>query len=145
MAAEIEQGVDASGRLERPVGEAINALIEASLGHPGASERTRGLRLVSQGGEATLRPTVIHCSDPGHPLARSELAFPFVSVSSVSEEALVTWLGPTLTVATLGVSPRLTARLAENPEVERLSPQAPHSLDTPMGELHLRRMQELLQ
>ena len=91
-----------------------------------------------------LTPTVVRCDGLDHPLARTEFPFPFVSVTAVSAEDLPTWLGPTLSLATLGVTSELLETLRASDTVERLSPDASHSLDTPMGHLHLARMTELL-
>ena len=94
--------------------------------------------------QSSLAPTVIHCESGSHPLARIELPFPFVSVTSVEEQAVLSWLGPTLAVATLGVSTALERAIEANHDIERLCPSAPHSLSTSMAETHLERMRGLL-
>jgi acyl-CoA reductase-like NAD-dependent aldehyde dehydrogenase len=128
---------------------AVDARIQGALKTPGARDVTQASRghgrcTESVAGHPTLAPTVVLCSDPQHPLARLELPFPYTSVTSVPEGALMTWLGSTLSVATLGVDATLEQAIIRAPNVERLCANAPHSLSTSMAGLHLERMRGLL-
>jgi hypothetical protein len=59
-------------------------MIEADLKKPGVTEVSAkyrdGDRLVQKETHDFLRPTVLHCTSPDHPLANAEYMFPFVSV-----------------------------------------------------------------
>ncbi|MFL6293180.1 MAG: aldehyde dehydrogenase family protein, partial [Thermoanaerobaculia bacterium] len=67
----------------------ISDLIDRHLRVPGAHDLTakiRGIergRVAEVGGCTFLLPTVVWCEDPDHPLANTELLFPFASVVEV--------------------------------------------------------------
>jgi len=129
---------------ERAKSEAIQGAIERALRVPGALRLTKARSAHAEEASGSLLPTLLFCQDSAHPLARMELPLPFASVSALSPEALPAWLGPTLSVATLGVSDEDLERLRSAPNIERLWPESAHSLTTSMGDLHLERMQRLL-
>jgi acyl-CoA reductase-like NAD-dependent aldehyde dehydrogenase len=128
---------------------AVDTRINGALKTPGARDLSLDTRAhprctSSPDGQHTLAPTVVHCHDPQHALARIELPFPFVSVTAVSPESLIDWLGTTLSVATLGVDSALEHAIKTADAIERLCSDAPHSLATSMASLHLERMRGLL-
>ena len=127
ISARVEDALETSG---------AQLLCPDGFGRPSAD--------ASDEGQASLPPAVIHCQSETHPLSRIELPFPFVSVTSVEEQAVLPWLGPTLAVATLGVDTALERAIEAEPDIERLCPGAPHSLSTSMAETHLERMRGLL-
>jgi acyl-CoA reductase-like NAD-dependent aldehyde dehydrogenase len=113
---------------EPRVAKWVDDQIEAGLREPGAIDVTAGLRpgprRVEQHGCTFLRPTVVYCDSPAHPLANREFLFPFVSVVELSPEetaSLPEALGPTLVVTALTSDQGLTSRLIASPLVDRLN------------------------
>lgn len=82
------------------VAEGISAHIDEQLQTPGARDLTAELRpegrIARVDGCTFLLPTVIHVTDPEHPLAFAEFTFPFVSVVDCPAEQLLEAIGPTL-------------------------------------------------
>lgn len=109
----------------RAAAESIDAAIFAALATPGATDVTArhraGPRRVTLEHSTFLRPTVIHCTDPEHPLARREYPFPFVSVVEVPPDRMVSWLGPTLALTAITEDAGLRRRIAAAPHVDRLN------------------------
>lgn len=107
------------------VAERINAMVERQLKIPGASDLTekfrKGGRLVVKEGMTFLLPTVIWCDDPEHPLAQTELLFPFVSVVEVPESELPDRIGPSLVVTAVTNDPSFRNALMASQNVERLN------------------------
>ncbi|MEM7050317.1 MAG: aldehyde dehydrogenase family protein [Acidobacteriota bacterium] len=110
---------------DRRVAEALNDLIDRQLATGGAEDLTArargGDRLVEVDGLAYLLPTVIWCDDPNHPLAQTELLFPFVSVVEVPPEDLVRGLDDSLVVTALTQDPEVHRELMGNRHIERLN------------------------
>jgi acyl-CoA reductase-like NAD-dependent aldehyde dehydrogenase len=83
----------------------ISELIDTRLAIPGAVDVTAahrsGGRVVERSGCAFLLPTVVWCEDPDHPLARTELLFPFVSVVEAPAAEIPERIGPTLVATVL--------------------------------------------
>jgi acyl-CoA reductase-like NAD-dependent aldehyde dehydrogenase len=103
----------------------ISEWIDRRLARPGAVDvtaRHRGGagRVAEAGGCTFLRPTVIHVTDPDHPLAQAELLFPFVAVVEAPAAELVERLGPSLAVTALTEDPELIAALLAARHVDRL-------------------------
>jgi hypothetical protein len=101
------------------VARALDASVDERLaGATDVSASVRGgSRRVEIDGVTVLQPTVVRCG-PDHPLARTELPFPFVAVVAVAAERAVSWLGPSLAVTLLGDALRPEALLA--PHIDRL-------------------------
>jgi acyl-CoA reductase-like NAD-dependent aldehyde dehydrogenase len=99
----------------------IDASVEARLeGAVDVARAVRGTdRLQHAHGMTWLLPTLVRCG-PAHPLARTELMFPFASVVPVAADDLPGWLGPTLVAAVLSDDAALRARIAGSPDVDRL-------------------------
>ncbi len=99
----------------------ISSLIDRHLKQPGATELTSGNRVVELDGCTFLRPTVIWCEDPEHPLANTEFPFPFVSVVEVPSSQLVGSIGATLVATVITEDERLIDELIAIPLVDRLN------------------------
>ena len=99
----------------------ISSLIDRHLKEPGATELTKGQRVVELDGCTFLRPTVIWCEDPEHPLANTEFPFPFVSVVEVPTAQLVESIGATLVATVFTENEKLTQDLLLTPFVDRLN------------------------
>lgn len=99
----------------------ISALIDRHLKEPGAIELTTGERVVELDGCTFLRPTVIWCEEPEHPLANTEFPFPFVSVVEVSSSHLVESIGSTLVASVISDDVSLIEKLITTPHIDRLN------------------------
>ena len=99
----------------------ISSLIDRHLKEPGATELTIGERVVKLDGCTFLRPTVIWCEDPEHPLANTEFPFPFASVVEVPAAKLVESIGATLVATVITEDAELTQTLLDTPLVDRLN------------------------
>jgi acyl-CoA reductase-like NAD-dependent aldehyde dehydrogenase len=111
-----------SAAAARRVSEWIDRRLEA----PGAEDLTAaarggGPRVVEVDGCAFLLPTLIRCSDPGHPLADVELLFPFASFVELPEEDLPGRLPPALKATALTRDERLLADLAACRAIDHLN------------------------
>ena len=107
------------------VAEGISRHIDEQLQVPGARDLTAELRpagrIAKKGGCTFLLPTVIHLSDPEHPLAAAEFTFPFVTVVDCPEEALFEAIGPTLIGTVLSDDPGCRRRALECRHIDRLN------------------------
>jgi acyl-CoA reductase-like NAD-dependent aldehyde dehydrogenase len=105
--------------------QAVSDYIDARLAIPGAEDLTArfrpGGRVAEAGGCAFMLPTVIHCTDPEHPLAQAEFLFPFVSVVEMPKSRLVRAMGESLVVTALTDDLELRRELITAPNVERLN------------------------
>lgn len=99
----------------------ISALIDRHLKENGAIELTKGERVVELDGCTFLRPTVIWCEDPEHPLANTEFPFPFVSVVEISSSQLVESIGSTLVASVISDDSDLIDKLITTPHIDRLN------------------------
>ena len=99
----------------------ISALIDRHLKQAGATELTTGDRVVELDGCTFLRPTVIWCEDPEHPLANTEFPFPFVSVVEVPAAKLVESIEATLVATVITEDAKLIQDLLATPLVDRLN------------------------
>ena len=103
----------------------VSELIDRQLGIPGARDLTAELRggdrLAEVDGCTFLLPTVIWCEDPRHPLAQTELLFPFVSVVEVRQEEMLDLIGPSLVVTALTRREDFRRELMASTRIERLN------------------------
>ena len=99
----------------------ISALIDRHLKQTGATELTTGDRVVELDSCTFLRPTVIWCEDPKHPLANTEFPFPFVSVVEVPAAKLVESIEATLVATVITEDAKLIQDLLATPLVDRLN------------------------
>jgi acyl-CoA reductase-like NAD-dependent aldehyde dehydrogenase len=70
-----------------------------------------GGRLAESGGCTFLLPTLIWVRDPGHPLAHTELPFPFCAVVEAPRAELLAGIGPTLVATALTADEELRREL----------------------------------
>ncbi len=68
-----------------------------------------------------LRPTLIWCEDPAHPLAASEFLFPFAAVVQVPQEEMLRRIGPTLVATVLTEDEKFKAELMRERSIDRLN------------------------
>ena len=103
----------------------ISEFIDRQLDVPGAEDVTARFRktgrVVEKDGCTFLLPTVIRCTDCDHPLATSELLFPFVTVVEAPQESLVEAIGPTLVASLISDDPVLRRALMIARHVDRLN------------------------
>ena len=105
--------------------KAINETIDEQLKIPGAEDLTakyrEGPRLVERFGQTFLRPTLIACSDPKHPLANTEYMFPFVTVVQCPQEKMKEIIGSTLVVSAVTENEDWMRELMTSPDIDRLN------------------------
>ncbi len=103
----------------------MSDLVDGHLAAGGAEDLTaryrEGGRVVEVDGYTYLLPTVVWCDDPGHPLARMELLFPFVSIVELPADELLDRVGSTLVASAITQDPESIRRLVECPDLERLN------------------------
>lgn len=99
----------------------ISSLIDQQLMQNGAIELTNGDRVIELDGCTFLRPTVIWCEDPEHPLANTEFPFPYVSVVEVPAATLTKSIDATLVATVITDDVKLTQELIAAPFVDRLN------------------------
>jgi hypothetical protein len=104
--------------------ERIHAMIESQLKIPGAEDITakyrKTSRLVERNNASYLLPTIILCTDPDHPLAKTEFLFPFAAVVEVPRN-LLREIGPTLVVTAITDDPQFISDLLASQQIERLN------------------------
>lgn len=109
----------------RQVAHHLSDLIDRQLQVPGAVDLTakvRGRSRVAEvGGCVFLLPTLIWCEDPGHPLANTEMLFPFASVVEVPQAEMLARIGPTLVATAVTEDPRFQRELLDCPWIDRLN------------------------
>ena len=107
------------------VAEAVSEMIDDELKTPGAEDVTAkyrtGDRLVKKGSHDFLKPTVIHCESPDHPLANMEYMFPFVAVVDCPQEKMLKSIGYTLVGTALTDDPEFKGRLLDATNIDRLN------------------------
>jgi hypothetical protein len=107
------------------VAHLISESIDRQLHQPGAVDLTAGLRgsgrVVEVGGCTFLRPTLIWCEDPGHPLAASEFLFPFAAVVEVPQAELPARIGSTLVATAITEDASFKVELMNARNIDRLN------------------------
>ncbi len=105
--------------------KAMDEAIDEELKTPGAVDLTAkyrdGSRLVEIHGQTFLRPTLIACSDPSHPLANTEYMFPFVSVVERPQSEMLDAIGSTLVVSAVTEDESWMRELMGSPDIDRLN------------------------
>jgi hypothetical protein len=76
--------------------------------------------VVFEGG-TYLRPTVVWCASPQHPLANREFLFPYASVLEMPQVQMLDRIGPSLVVTAITRDPAFTRQLLDSPLIERLN------------------------
>ena len=104
---------------------AISEHIDRLLRVPGAEDltaRARDAERVAQVDGCTfLRPTLVWCEDPDHPLAGCEFLFPFAAVVEVSQREMTARIGPTLVATALTSNQDFVGELLDCPTIDRLN------------------------
>jgi len=106
----------------REAAQALSDYIDARL--DGAEDMTahhRDSRIAEVDGCTFMLPTVIHCTDPDHALARAEFLFPFVTVVEAPAAELVERIESSLVVTALTQDGELIDDLLGASHVERLN------------------------
>lgn len=103
--------------------EAVNAEIDNDLKTPGAIDLTAkfGPRLVSHERYAYLRPTIVYCESPDHPLAKKEYLFPFAAVVECPQSNVIQAIGSTLVGTILTKDPKFQRELLDAMNIDRLN------------------------
>jgi len=105
--------------------DGIDDLIEAQLKVTGAEDMTarhrQGARKVEAHEQTYLQPTLVSCSDPGHPLANTEFMFPYASVVEMPQAEMLGAIGETLVVSAFTEDPDWIRQLMLSPDIERLN------------------------
>lgn len=103
----------------------VSKHIDRLLAVPGARDLTAELRgpdrVVEVDRCTFLLPTLIHCTDPEHPLASCEFLFPFAAVVEVPGSELLDRIGPTLVGTALTNDPSFRRDLIECRHIDRLN------------------------
>lgn len=103
----------------------ISELIDRHLRVPGAvdlTEKVRGHgRVAEVDGCTFLLPTLIWCDDPEHPLANTELLFPFAAVVEAPRQEMLDRIGPTLVATALTEDRGFERELLDCPWIDRLN------------------------
>lgn len=107
------------------VARLISDMIDDQLADSGAVDLTaqyrEGGRVAEAGGCTFLLPTVIHATDPSHPLAESEFIFPYVSVVDCPEDELLDRIGPTLIGTVIAEDEEFLRRTLDCQDIDRLN------------------------
>ena len=102
----------------------ISEFVDRQLAIPGAEDVTARYRPSGRVAEAHdctyLLPTVIRC-EPDHPMATTELLFPFVSVVETPQEKMPEQIGPTLVATLLSEDKQLRRQLLVDRHIDRLN------------------------
>jgi len=109
---------------DKDLAHRISGWLDSRLAIPGAvdvSAEFRPERVVELDGVAYLLPTVVHCEDPDHPLAETELLFPFAAVVEVQAAEMLDRAGPTLVGSAITEDPRWIGELLGCRTIERLN------------------------
>ncbi|MDX1390377.1 MAG: aldehyde dehydrogenase family protein, partial [Acidobacteriota bacterium] len=107
------------------VAHRISEYIDRNLTVPGATDLTdslrEGERVIEVDGCTFLRPTVVWCEDPEHPLASAELLFPFVTVVEAPQSEMLERIGPTLVATAITEDAAFRRELMRSRNVDRLN------------------------
>ncbi len=107
------------------VAHRVSEFVDAQLEVPGAVDLTAKLRptgrVAEVGGCTYLLPTVIWLDDPDHPLAETELLFPFATVAQVPQPELIGAIKETLVVTALTGDRAFQRELMQARNIDRLN------------------------
>ncbi|MEM8962517.1 MAG: aldehyde dehydrogenase family protein [Acidobacteriota bacterium] len=95
--------------------------VDVTARHYGIDESGAVNRVVEVGGCTFLRPTLIHCTDPSHPLAHAEYGFPFAAVVEVDANEIFDTIGPTLIGTVISDDPTVRQRAMIAPHIDRIN------------------------
>jgi len=107
------------------VAKRISEMVDQQLQQKGAEDVTAkfrdGGRLVEKDGCTFLLPTIIWCEDAAHPLANTELLFPFASVVQVPQSEIIARMSQTLVLTALTDDRKFIRQLLAAPNIDRLN------------------------
>jgi acyl-CoA reductase-like NAD-dependent aldehyde dehydrogenase len=111
---------------EPKVAHAISGFIDRLLAVEGAEDITMRLRggssrVAEVDGCTFLLPTVIRCTDPTHPLTRSEFLFPFVTVVELPQDRMLSSIGSTLVATAITDDAGFRRELMSCSDIDRLN------------------------
>ena len=105
--------------------EAISKEIDEGIKLSGITEVTEkyrnGPRFVAGERCDYLRPTVLHCTSPEHPISKAEYMFPFVTVVDCPQDKMLSSMGQTLVCSALTKDPKLSQQLLDATFIDRLN------------------------
>jgi acyl-CoA reductase-like NAD-dependent aldehyde dehydrogenase len=114
-----------SGFANPQMADSIDKTITEDLKTPGAEDMTalyrQGSRKVEFQGGLYLKPSIIWCSDPQHPLANREFLCPYASVLEIKEEQMLENLNYTLVATLISKSQSLIQSFMSHPSIDRLN------------------------
>ena len=109
----------------RAAAERVSQVIDQKLQQPGAEDLTArhysSGRVVEIGGVTFLRPTLVWCEDPAHPLASVEYLFPFAAVVELPQAEIVRRIGSTLVATAITEDEAFKGELLAARHVDRLN------------------------
>ncbi len=99
------------------------SLIEADLQEAGVRDGTAsyGLRLVELDRCAYLRPMIVHADSPQRRIARREFMFPFTTVVTCPQQAILREIGPTLVATAITHDDSWIEDLTQARSIDRLN------------------------
>jgi len=102
---------------------AINTEIDNDLKTPGAHDCTArfGQRLEAHERHAYLRPTIIYCESPEHPLAKKEYLFPYAAVVECPHDKMIEKIGSTLVCSAITGDAKFQRELLDAVNIDRLN------------------------
>ena len=107
------------------VAHQLQSMIERHLKTPGAVDISNQVfgqpTLVESNGYTFLQPKVIYCTDPSHPLANTEMLFPFVSVVETPQSEMLDQIGSTLVATALTKTQNWIDDLLHCSHIDRLN------------------------
>ncbi|HYF34098.1 MAG TPA: aldehyde dehydrogenase family protein [Prosthecobacter sp.] len=120
-----DENAKLSGFANTKMADYIDSAIDADLKTPGAEDVTAqfrdGPRKVEHEGGTYLRPTIIWCSDPKHPLANREFLCPYASVVELPQNQVLGQIGYTLVCTAITEDQNFIGELLEAPGIDRLN------------------------
>ncbi|HMO37507.1 MAG TPA: aldehyde dehydrogenase, partial [Gemmatales bacterium] len=80
-----------------------------------------GPRLIPHERHAYLRPTIIYCDSPDHPLMQKEYLFPFAAVTETPQDQMIAKMGSTLVCTAITKNPKFQRELLDAVTIDRLN------------------------
>jgi acyl-CoA reductase-like NAD-dependent aldehyde dehydrogenase len=120
-----DENAKLSGFANVKMADYIDSAIDNDLQTPGAEDVTApfrdGSRKVEFQGGTFLRPTIVWCSDPNHPLSNREFLCPYASVLEVPQSQVLEKIGYTLVCTAITQDQKFIDELLECQTIDRLN------------------------
>ena len=120
-----DEGTQLAGFANPAIADSVEKMIESSMATPGAEDFTARYR---QGpirrdinGLIYLLPTLVRCQTMEHPLANTELLFPYAAVIEIPQETMLREIGPTLVTTAITDDPNWITDLMRSSAIDRLN------------------------